>query len=107
MTTPVWDFLQGYLREGMSRFHMPGHKGEGPLGCEQWDITEIQGADSLYDASGILAGSERNAAILFGSGATFYSTEGSSQCIRAMLALALMNRPAGTAPVIAAARNVH
>ena len=67
MTTPVWDFLQGYLREGMSRFHMPGHKGEGPLGCEQWDITEIQGADSLYDASGILAGSERNAAILFGS----------------------------------------
>ena len=107
MTTPVWDFLQGYLREGMSRFHMPGHKGEGPLGCEQWDITEIQGADSLYDASGILARSERNAAILFGSGATFYSTEGSSQCIRAMLYLVLMNRPAGTAPVIAAARNVH
>ena len=107
MTTPIWDFLQGYRREGLCRFHMPGHKGSGPLGCEEWDITEIQGADSLYEASGIIAQSERNAAALFGSGATFYSTEGSSQCIRAMLYLALANRPVGTPPVIVAARNVH
>lgn len=108
MNTPVWDFLQGYCREGMSRFHMPGHKGvPGPLGCEGWDITEITGAGSLYEASGIIAESEANAAALFGSGATFYSTEGSSQCVRAMLYLALMNRPEGAPPVIAAARNVH
>ena len=92
MTTPIWDFLQGYQLEGMSRFHMPGHKGTGPLGCEAWDITEIDGADSLYEASGIIAESEANAAALFGSGATFYSTEGSSQCVRAMLFLALQNR---------------
>ena len=107
MTTPIWDFLQGYQLEGMSRFHMPGHKGFGPLGCEEWDITEIEGADSLYEAAGIIAESERNATALFGSGATFYSTEGSSQCIRAMLHLALTNRPAGTPPVVVAARNVH
>ena len=105
MTTPIWDFLRGYQNEG--RFHMPGHKGSGPLGCERWDITEVRGADSLYEASGVIAGSEGNAAALFGSGSTFYSTEGSSQCIKAMLFLALQSRPAGTPPVILAARNVH
>jgi len=107
MTTPVWDFVRSYASAGNARFHMPGHKGQPVLGCEAWDITEIPGADSLYEAAGIIAESERNTAALFGSGATFYSTEGSSQCIRAMLYLALMNRPAGTPPVIAAARNVH
>lgn len=59
MTTPIAEFLRGYQREGMSRFHMPGHKGEGPLGCENWDLTEIEGADSLYEASGIIAESEK------------------------------------------------
>lgn len=107
MTTPIAEFLRCYQREGMSRFHMPGHKGEGPLGCESWDLTEIDGADSLYEASGIIAESEQNAAALFGSGATCYSTEGSSQCIRAMLYLALLHRPEGAPRVIAAARNVH
>ena len=108
MTTPIWDFLERYRQAEMYRLHMPGHKGvTGPLGCEVWDITEIEGADSLYEASGILAESEENAAALFGSGATFYSTGGSSQCGKAMLHLALQNRPAGTPPVILAARNVH
>ena len=107
MDTPVWDFVQSYRQAGPRRFHMPGHKGTGPLGCEMWDITEVQGADSLYEASGIIAESERNAAALFGSGATFYSTGGSSQCVGAMLYLCLTNRPAGAAPAVLAARNVH
>lgn len=107
MTTPIADFLRRCQQANPGRFHMPGHKGRGPLGCEAWDITEIKGADSLYEATGIIAESEANAAALFGSGATFYSTGGSSQCIRAMLYLALTNRPAGTPPVILAARNVH
>lgn len=107
MDTPIWDFLQKYRQAGTRRFHMPGHKGAGPLGCEAWDITEISGADSLYEASGVIARSEGNAAALFGAGATFYSTGGSSQCVKAMLHLALQNRPADTPPVILAARNVH
>ena len=107
MNTSILDFLKGYQLEGMSRFHMPGHKGRGPLGCEGWDITEVKGADSLYEAGGIIAQSEENAARLFGSGRTLYSTEGSSQCIRAMLALALTCRPAGRKPLVLAARNVH
>ena len=107
MTTPLADFLRAYAASGTARLHMPGHKGRGPLGCEAWDLTEISGADSLYEAAGVIARSEENAAALFGSAATFYSTEGSTQCVKAMLLLALRNRRRGTPPVILAARNVH
>lgn len=107
MTTPILDFLRRYQERGAARLHMPGHKGAGPLGCEALDITEVQGADALYEAAGIIAGSEANAAALFGVRWTCYSTEGSSQCVKAMLYLALTNRPAGAAPLVLAARNVH
>ena len=110
MKTPIVDFVRRYAASGTSRLHMPGHKGCGPLGCEQWDITEIQGADELYEAEGIIAESEANATALFGTAHTYYSTEGSSQCIRAMLALALAlqsAKPTGQRPVLCAARNAH
>ena len=108
MKTPIVDFVRRYAASGTSRLHMPGHKGCGPLGCEQWDITEIQGADELYEAEGVIAESEANATALFGTAHTYYSTEGSSQCIRAMLALALQSaKPTGQRPVLCAARNAH
>ena len=109
MQTPIYDFVQNYQRSGTLRLHMPGHKGVPFLGCEPLDITEIQGADALYEAEGIIAESERNAAALFGTARTLYSTEGSSQCIRAMLYLALLGYgpKAGVRPRILAARNVH
>lgn len=107
MDTPIYDFLRRYDGSRMVRFHMPGHKGKGHLGCEHLDITEVKGADALYEAEGIIAESEKNAAALFGTQRTCYSTEGSSQCIRAMLYLALTDRPSRAAPVIVAARNVH
>ena len=90
MTTPVYDFLMNYRKSDTARLHMPGHKGAAFLGMERLDITEIQGADSLYEAEGIIAKSEANASALFGC-RTFYSTEGSSQCIRAMLYLAMLH----------------
>lgn len=87
--------------------HMPGHKGESVLGIEHLDITEISGADSLYEASGIIAKSEANASSLFGC-RTLYSTEGSSQCIRAMLYLiSLYAKRNGKRPFIACGRNAH
>lgn len=86
---------------------MPGHKGKPILGIESSDITEIVGADSLYDASGIIRKSEENASTVFGC-RTFYSTEGSSHAIRAMLALvcqyAKQNKKT---PLIWAGRNAH
>lgn len=107
MNTPVFDFLKGYQLEGMSRFHMPGHKGFERLGCERWDVTEVKGADALYEAEGIIAQAEENTTALFGSRRSLWSTEGSSQCIRAMLYLAVTHRKPGTAPIVLAARNVH
>lgn len=107
MNTPIYDFVSGYAARGLSRLHMPGHKGRGMLGCEALDITEIAGADALYEADGIIAQSEANAAALFGSRRTLFSTEGSSQCIRAMLALTVTHRAKGSLPLVLAARNVH
>lgn len=107
MDTPVCDFVRRYAESGALRLHMPGHKGAGFLGMEQLDITEIDGADSLYEAGGIIRESEANAGLLFGS-ETFYSTEGCSQCIRAMLYLTVLYaKQCGKRPLIAAARNVH
>lgn len=108
MTTPILDFVRAYAKKGGMRLHMPGHKGKGVLGIEWADITEIEGADVLYRAEGIIAESERNAASLFGSRKTFYSTEGSSLSIRAMLYLtALYARSMKKRPLIWAGRNAH
>ena len=69
METPICDFVRAYAAARPHRLHMPGHKGTGDLGCESWDVTEVKGADSLYEAEGIIAQSERNAAALFGAAA--------------------------------------
>lgn len=107
MQTPIVDFVKKYADSNISRFHMPGHKGIPFLGCEPYDITEIQGADALYEAEGIIAQSEANAARLFGTQKTLYSTEGSSQCIRAMLYLVLNYKKRKQRPYVIAARNAH
>ena len=44
-------FLRDYAASGVSRLHMPGHKGT----LHPLDITEVAGADSLYEADGIIA----------------------------------------------------
>lgn len=105
ITTPICDFVRAYRESGSARLHMPGHKGVPVLGCEPLDITEISGADDLYHARGIIAESEANASRLFGC-PTYYSTEGSSLCIRAMLRLAT-TAAAGERPLILAGRNAH
>lgn len=106
--TPIVDFLEKYSKSGISRFHMPGHKGHVFFGWEPFDITEITGADVLHHGDGIIRESEKNAAALFGSGATYYSTEGSTLCIKAMLAALKMEHGNGKErPYILAARNVH
>lgn len=104
MNTPICDFIKQYTEKNTLRLHMPGHKGR--YGLAE-DITEIPGADSLYSADGIIRESEKNAGILFGAN-TFFSTEGSSHCIRAMVYLAaLYAKEKGKRPHILAGRNVH
>lgn len=91
ITTPIWDFLKQYANSSTVRGHMPGHKGRDAFGMGmetlfKYDITEINGADELFEADGIIAESEKNASRLFGTAATFYSAGGSTLCIQAMLA---------------------
>ena len=91
METPLNDFVSTYVMTNPVRFHMPGHKGydlfHGRLyGFEaditKFDITEVKGTENLIELS------EANASEIFGC-PTYYSTEGSSLCIRAMMSLLL------------------
>ncbi|MBR5975895.1 MAG: hypothetical protein IK020_12015 [Clostridiales bacterium] len=132
MNTPICDFVREYAAKEAIRAHMPGHKGRGDIfavvpGDEtknqydesfsritRYDITEISGADDLYYPHGIIAESEANASEAFQC-PTYYSTEGSSLCIRAMLYLAMMKQredpsqsnARGSPPWVLATRNAH
>ncbi len=107
MKTPIIDFVKGYAKSRAARLHMPGHKGQNITGVEKFDITEIKGADELYSADGIIDESENNASALFGSAHSYYSAEGSTLAIKAMLTLAASERPMGERPLFVAARNIH
>lgn len=100
MNTPIHDFLRDYAASLPVRCHMPGGKGRN----DPFDITEIYGADSLYDSAGIILESERNAAALFGAGDTLYSCGGSTLCIQGMLGAV---RALGKKGTIAAGRYSH
>lgn len=104
MKTPIADFVKNYAESKTSRFHMPGHKGKYFLGVEEYDITEVFGADELSSADGIIKMSEDNASSLFKTYKSFYTTSGSTTAIYAMLSLVKKDN---SKPVIFAARNVH
>lgn len=91
MNTPVYDYILSYAGSGMLRMHMPGHKGRAFDNLlsyiYRFDLTEITGAGNLFEYEGIIYESEKNAAELFGTKGTFYSTQGSTLCIQTMLAL--------------------
>lgn len=99
MKTPIHSFLKSYAEENPVRCHMPGGKD-----CP-FDITEIEGADSLFESSGIIKQSEENASRLFGSGETLYSCGGSTLSIQTMLAAAKAMFPEKTR--IAASEYCH
>lgn len=108
MNTPIFDFLIDYHNKNISRLHMPGHKGIGiATDCSfqslyRYDITEITGADELFDAEGIILQSEENTAKLYDTKHTSFSVGGSTLCIQAMLRLV-----ANPGDTVIAARNVH
>ena len=86
--------------------HMPGHKRRVPpapgLGCYAWDLTEIDGADDLHDADGILADAMARTAALYGARRCWYLVGGATVGLLAGIrALA----PFGS--TVVAARNCH
>lgn len=99
-------FLKDYQNSHTLRLHMPGHKGKSLIptlaGAYAWDITEIHGADSLFEADGILKSAQQETARIYQTGATFWSAGGSTLCIQAMLAQMKAEHR-----TILAARTVH
>lgn len=89
MNTPIYNFIKKYDKNNILRCHTPGHKGrynvrETEMLC-RFDITEISGADSLFEAEGIILESEKNMSRLYNTTATLYSAGGSTLCIQGML----------------------
>ena len=106
MTTPIQSALDAYLAKDMSRLHMPGHKGRPlpPFGdLLAYDVTEVEGTDSLFHCDGAIRDCERAFSAAYGSGDTLISCGGSTLCIQAMLFLAALS---GKKKIIAA-RNLH
>ena len=88
--TPLKTALDEYIEKDLSRFHMPGHKGADCFpDYYKYDVTEVGGTDSLFEAAGAIAETERRFSEIYGSGATLLSAGGSTLCIQAMLATAL------------------
>lgn len=105
MNTPIQKAMDAYIDKNMARFHMPGHKGapfDMLASILSYDLTEVQGTDSLYDAEECIRACEREYERLYGSCRTLLSAGGSTLCIQTMLALAA---PAGS--TILAGRNIH
>ncbi len=107
MDTPIYDFVNDYANGTSVRAHMPGHKGRALPDCGfgdafGYDITEICGADALFEAKGIIRQSEKNASDIFGTSETIYSAGGSTLCIQTMLAAVC-----GRGKAFICARNAH
>ena len=105
--TPVNDYITEYENSGVARFHIPGHKGRILQGLESRDITEIKGADYLFEATGIIAKSEELTSEIYGSAKTLYSTEGSTLSIKTMLGIIKTCIKDGGRTLVLAPRNVH
>ncbi len=86
--TPIQDFLISHAKLDPVSFHMPGHKGstiykrfgfneflENFMDC---DITEIIGADNLFQAEGILREAQDNYAALYDSDKSYLLVNGTS-----------------------------
>ena len=103
--TPLRDAVRTYIERDAARFHMPGHKGHGEAefaGLLPYDITEVEGADSLFQAQGPLLQLEEAFADAYGAKRTLLSTGGATLCIQTMLALAC-----GVGKKLIAGRNIH
>lgn len=75
VTTSIYDFITDYLEKDTVSFHMPGHKGSHlyrRFGYHKflermmdYDITEIAGADNLFQTEGVIKGVQDHYAKLY------------------------------------------
>ncbi len=110
--TPIFDFLIRHAEQGPVSFHMPGHKGSAiyrRFGYEEFlagfmdcDITEIPGADNLFQAEGILKQAQDAYRNLYDTKQTYLLINGTSCGIIAAILAAV---PKGKKLIMA--RNCH
>lgn len=99
----LFDALRARLLADPVRLHTPGHKGVLPYPLKEaarWDLTELPGTDSLYEADGCLRALEDRFAVLYGAGRSLLSAGGATLCVQTMLALC------GGGPVVCG-RDIH
>ena len=112
MNTPIYDFLKTHAKKDSISFHMPGHKGASlykKFGYEEflrdfmnYDITEITGADNLFQTEGILKEAQNQYAKLYEVKKSYLLINGTSGGI---IAAILASVPQGKKMIMA--RNCH
>lgn len=103
--TPLKRALDEYIRQDYARLHMPGHKGASisPFGeLMAYDVTEVEGTDSLFEDDGPLKELEEIFTRLYDTKGTVMSAGGSTLCIQAMLRMVAKKEGR-----ILAGRNIH
>lgn len=103
--TPLKRALDEYIRQDYARLHMPGHKGASisPFGeLMAYDVTEVEGTDSLFEDDGPLKELEEIFTRLYDTKGTVMSAGGSTLCIQAMLHMVAKKEGR-----ILAGRNIH
>lgn len=88
VTTSIHDFIADYLKKDTVSFHMPGHKGSHiyrRFGYQKFldrmmdfDITEIAGADNLFQTEGIIKSVQDRYAKLYDCKKSYLLINGSS-----------------------------
>ena len=118
------DFLYDHAAVHPVSFHMPGHKGAAlfkKYGYEEFlenfmdmDVTEIPGADNLFDANGIIADVQARYADLYGARHSWLSVGGTSASLIASILAACDPAQRGigacgqdNVPKMIIARNCH
>lgn len=92
---PLLSAVDEYIQKGRIRMHTPGHGGIKNEALAifndilKYDITELEGLETLYGDEGAIAESEKNTAKILGVKKLLYSAGGSTLCIQAMLYLSV------------------
>lgn len=92
--TPLLSAVEGYILQKNLRLHTPGHAGVGLLNFKAfsevlpYDITELDGLESLFESCGAIFESEVFAAKALQAKNVIYSASGSTPLIQSALSVA-------------------
>ncbi len=96
-TPPLYDALEKYAQNTVSRFHMPGHGGKIADSflseAAAFDVTELCETDNLSAPQGVIKAAQELAAQRFGAANTLFSCGGATLCIQAAIYAAVRQKP--------------